>query len=152
LGLFFMKNPLNRLKSFFLVEIWWKFTSERNPRGTHTWQPWSNLFTAPCFFEMNSFTKVLQSIESFHLPDWVKTRVCLQFCDMKILEFFWVQKLAKFVDFFTWKQICPKISQSFDHKNDKLCWTNITGQRYSLSIQEKILTISFTVFQKCTGK
>jgi hypothetical protein len=22
LGLFFMKNPLNRLKSFFLVEIW----------------------------------------------------------------------------------------------------------------------------------
>jgi hypothetical protein len=114
-------------------------------------QPWSNLFTTPCFFGMNSFTKVLQSIESFFWPDWVKTRVFLQFYDMKFLEFFWVWKLAKFV--FTWKQICPKFSQSFDHKNDKLCWTKITSQRYSLiSIQEKILTISFIVFQKCTGK
>jgi len=81
---------------FSLVEIWWKFTSERNPRGTHTWQPWSNLFTAPCFLGMNSFMKVLAKYRIFFFGQ-IESRpgFLLQFCDMKVLEFCFPAKTSK---------------------------------------------------------
>jgi hypothetical protein len=54
------------------------------------------------FFGMNSFTNVSQSIESFFFCQ-IESRpgFLLQFCDVKVLEFFFSQKLAKFVDLFT---------------------------------------------------
>lgn len=94
-GSFFSwKNLWTGWNHFSLVEIWRKFTNERNPRGTHTWQPWSNLFTAPCFFGMNSHQSIAK-YRIFFLWDWVKTRVSFQFLWYEKFGIFFPAKTSK---------------------------------------------------------
>ncbi len=124
---------------FSLVEIWWTFTSERNPRGTHTWQPWSNLFTAPCFFGMNSFTEVSQSIESFFWPDWVKTRVSSSILWYEIFGIFLCAKTSKICWLFHLKTNLSKTFPKFwSQKRQTLLKKNHRSEILSKHSRENI--------------